>query len=258
MLLRAQVEEQAKAAVDKTAVPNPDQVETQQWSPEEINDFAPPWSPLHPLKLTPPTPSTPGPGILKTSSDITMATQLDGESQNEEIPEEEEAAFDPCVFPEHDEKVIPIESDDECLMSPSKKTEKNEDGGEQNKDQHGPMDGEQLKEDEEVPADPQKKQDADEPGEEMDGIQSGDETAGNAKGTFQVRVGWAVLTMTRNIFEHVYSTFDQCGMAHTSYESVSCYNRKRVMQASNFKVLRACAHMWLQGMLHVFPKLGTM
>lgn len=234
------MKEQAKAAANKTAVPNPDQVETQQWSPEEINDFAPPWSPLHPLKLTPSTPSTPAPGILKKSSDITMATQLDEGSQNEEIPEEEEAAVDPCVFPEHDEKVIDIESDDECLMSPSKKDEKNADGGEQNKNQHGPMDGKQLKKgDVEVPADPPQKKDVDEPGEEtmdleMEAVQSGDETAGNAKGTFQVRVGWAVLTMTRkHIFEHVYykRTFDQCGMAHTSHESVSYY---RVMQASKF------------------------
>ena len=104
-------------------------MDTQQWSPEERNDFAPPWSPVQKLVLTPKTPSTPAPGILKKSSDITMvtvATQLDEESQKHEQAEEEEPTRDPCVCPRHDDDdddvVIEVESGDECLMSPGKMT----------------------------------------------------------------------------------------------------------------------------------------
>ena len=78
----------------------------------------------------------------------------------------------------------------------------------------------------------------DEPGEEtshleMEAVESGDETAGNAKGTFQVRVGWAVLTMTRkNIFEHVYYIIYIKG--HLINVAWHIHHMKGVLQANKF------------------------
>ena len=183
-----QVKADGKKADSKKAVPQhpcPDNVETQQWSPHEVNDFAPPWSPIHKLTLTPKTPSTPAPGILKKSSDMTMATQLDEEHGKHEHAEEEEAAFDPCVCPGHDDMVIDLESGDESCMSPAKVPSHEKENVHSGDVQH---DGSAVEgDDTQAPA-------AATPQESQTGLEammaeviSDDDTADKTKGTFKAR-----------------------------------------------------------------------
>ena len=104
---------------------NPDQVDTLPYSPEEkFQDSQQLFSPVPPMKSLSPSPSPP---VLKKSSQYSMVTTLDAEDdETHERAEEEEPTQDACVYPGHEDTVIDIESDEECLMSPSKqpKTDK--------------------------------------------------------------------------------------------------------------------------------------
>ena len=115
--------------VKKTGMPekgeNPDQVDTLPYSLEEqFQESQQVFSPVPPMKSLSPSPSPP---ILKKSSQYSMVTTLDAEdNETHEKAEEEEPTHDACVYPGHEDVVIDIESDQECLMSPSKqpKTDK--------------------------------------------------------------------------------------------------------------------------------------
>ena len=118
---------QAKKSEDEEKakkVENPDQVDTLPYVPDEqFQDSQAQFSPVPPMKSLSPSPSPP---ILKKSSQYSMVTTLDAEEdETHEKAEEEKPTHDACVCPDHGDVVIDIESDEECLMSPSKPEKQN-------------------------------------------------------------------------------------------------------------------------------------